>query len=362
MNNPLRLSLKLLLVFLLLVQTPLSVKATEQNIELNEVGVFEDCRWPMDLYLKDDKLYIADYYAGLIIVDVSDPTMPVELGRFFDGGNGHSVDVFGDFAYVADWEDGLEIIDVSDSSDPAEVGQFNDGGMVLDVSVSGDLAFVADSSNGLEVLDISDPANPILIRLMYEGGASHVRVQDDVVMVSVYNTGFYTLRISDMDVAEMGFSEDGGDAYYLAVDDRYVVTASGNVGARVIDVSDPVNPVQVGVFRESGVCYGVDVKDDLLFLADHTEGLAVADISDVRDIELMGTYDDGSDVYVVKSRGDLVFLGTKPNGVKILKMTILGETEESIPQINGFPMISLLLGLLVIWRRMNSSHVTFDTM
>ena len=359
MNNALKLSPKLVLFFLLIVQTPMSVKAPEQNIELNEVGVFEDCRWPMDLYLKDDTLYIADYYAGLIIVDVSNPTSPVELGRIFDGGKGHSVDVLGDFAYVADWEDGLEIIDVSDSSNPVEAGQFNDGGMVLDVSVTGDLAFVADSSNGLEVLDISDPTNPKLIRMMFEGGASHVRVQDDIVMVSVYNTGFYTLRISDMDVAEIGFTEDGGDAYYLAVDDKYAVTASDIIGARVIDVSDPVNLVQVDVFKESGVCYGVDVEDDLLFLADHSGGLAVAGISDIGDIELTGTYDDGSDVYVVMSSGDLVFLGTKPDGVKILEMTITGETEESTPQISGFPLISLLLGLIIIWSRikLEPSHL-----
>jgi hypothetical protein len=180
------------------------------------------------------------------------------------------------------------------------------------------------------------------------------------LIVSVYDTGFYTLRIGDMDVTEIGFTEDGGDAYYLAVDDGYVVTASANIGARVMDVSDSVNPVQVAVFKKSGVCYGVDVEDDLLFLADYTHGLAVADISDISDIEILGTYDDGSDVYVVKSRGGLVYLGTKPDGVKILEMTFTEGTEESITQISGFPVVSLLLGLLFILIRIKSSQVAFD--
>lgn len=340
------------LIFLLILQSPMLVKALDQNLKLNEVGVFEGCRWPMDLFLKENTLFIADFYEGLIIIDVSDPTNPIELGRFFDGGKGHSLDVVGDIVYMADWEDGLEIIDVSDPKHPVEIGQYNDGGNVLDVATTSDLAFVADSNNGLEVLDIRDPTDPRLIQLLYEGGASHVRVQDDIVMVSVYDVGLYTLRINEMDVSEIGFTEDGGDAYYLDVEGRYVVTASDIIGARVIDVSDPVNPVQVGLFRESGVCYGVDVENDLLFLADYTEGLAVADISDINDIELLSTYDDGSSVYVVKSSGDFVYLGTKPEGVKILEMTHdLSQVENKEPTgvIPGYSLSAVLVGLLVFF-------------
>jgi len=49
-----------------------------------------------------------------MIIDISDPTTPVEVGQFFDGGWAHSVYVSEPYAYVADYDDGLEILHVTE--------------------------------------------------------------------------------------------------------------------------------------------------------------------------------------------------------------------------------------------------------
>ena len=81
------------------------------------------------------------------------------MGRFNDSGYVEDVFVSGSYAYVADWWDGLEIFDISDPTAPVEVGQFNDGGSSYGIYVSESYAYVADGHDGLEIFKISIPNN-----------------------------------------------------------------------------------------------------------------------------------------------------------------------------------------------------------
>ena len=68
--------------------------------------------------------------------------------------------VSGDVAYVADNSSGLRCINISDPSVPSEIGSYNTTGEAMDVVVSGDVAYVADGSQGLRCINISDPSPP----------------------------------------------------------------------------------------------------------------------------------------------------------------------------------------------------------
>jgi hypothetical protein len=54
------------------------------------------------------------------------------------------VAVSGHYAYVADWDAGLQVIDVSDPANPRRVGGYDTPGYALGVAVSGNYAYVAD--------------------------------------------------------------------------------------------------------------------------------------------------------------------------------------------------------------------------
>ena len=62
--------------------------------------------------------------------------------------NGNDVEVVGDLAYVADDRySGLRIIDVSDPTFPVELGALDTPGYARDVEVVGDLAYVVGNSS-----------------------------------------------------------------------------------------------------------------------------------------------------------------------------------------------------------------------
>ncbi|RMF54336.1 MAG: T9SS C-terminal target domain-containing protein [Calditrichaeota bacterium] len=62
------------------------------------------------MYVSGSQAYVADGEAGLRIIDVNDPSAPVEVGFYDTGGEAWGVYVSGNLAYVADVEDGLYII------------------------------------------------------------------------------------------------------------------------------------------------------------------------------------------------------------------------------------------------------------
>lgn len=56
--------------------------------------------------------------AGLLVLDVSDPTLTVQVAMLPLPGWGRSIAVCGDHAYLLAWDTGLAVIDVGDPTAP----------------------------------------------------------------------------------------------------------------------------------------------------------------------------------------------------------------------------------------------------
>ena len=88
----------------------------------------------------------------LVILDVSDPLNPSEIGRVYLPDLAWGVHVSGGYACVADGGSGLRVIDISDPTIPNEVGFYVAPGCAWGVHVSGRYAHVADGADGLCIL------------------------------------------------------------------------------------------------------------------------------------------------------------------------------------------------------------------
>jgi hypothetical protein len=61
----------------------------------------------------------------LRVIDISNPTNPVEIGSYDTPGEAFGVYVSGNFAYVADRDSGLRVIDISNPKNPVEIGFYD---------------------------------------------------------------------------------------------------------------------------------------------------------------------------------------------------------------------------------------------
>jgi len=81
----------------------------------------------------DSLAYLADGSGGLRIINVSNPTNPVEVGFYDTGSSAHGVYVFNGLAYVADGRDGLYIIRYTGKSGIEEKNIAKEGISILNI-------------------------------------------------------------------------------------------------------------------------------------------------------------------------------------------------------------------------------------
>jgi hypothetical protein len=115
------------------------------------VGFWNTPSYAYDVAVAGSYAYVADGYAGLRVIDISDPTAPLEVGSCSTPGDAHGVAVAGSYAYVADGSGGLRVIDVSDPSALAEVEYWDTPGRASRVAVAEGYVYLGDGGWGLLV-------------------------------------------------------------------------------------------------------------------------------------------------------------------------------------------------------------------
>ena len=252
------------------------------------------CRWPTVSSLVNHELFRSEGPApvGMAVYDLADPFDPQRVGFFDTGGRGVHRIVFegGDLAYISATPDGYTgriwmIVDVSDPTRPTEVGRWwwpgmwragsrdleapaNEEWLVHRAMVHGDGAYLGFWDGGMVILDISDPTAPKTVsRLGWdEGGHTHtcLPLPDRNLVV-----------VTDEAIT------DGCEG------DRHM--------ARVVDISDEtapfvrsVCPVPEGSLSERGLRFGAHClhenrpnsyrSQELMFVTYFNAGLRVYDI------------------------------------------------------------------------------------
>ncbi len=277
-----------------------------------------------------DYAYVADYYAGLQVIDVSDPTSPVRVGGYDSGGWSSGMAVAGHFAYLAGWA-GLEVIDVSDSANPVRVGQY--GEYAYAVAVGGNFAYLV-SWAGLEVIDVSNPADPVgvgqYIDWLNPGShATGVAVAGDYAYITLEwmnpeNTDppfLHYMQVIDVsnpsDPVLVGVCETPGGTTDLAVAGNYAYVAAWSLS--IIDISSPWEPVAVGWYYSGGVT-GLAVTGGYVYAAAGEAGLQVIDASSPTNPTQVGASAIGSaqDAMVV---GDHAYVADGYAGLQVIDVS-----------------------------------------
>ncbi|HUW69133.1 MAG TPA: hypothetical protein VMX33_02770 [bacterium] len=124
--------------------------------------------------------FVANEAAGLRVVDITDPGLPVALSGFgkpYTTGQFVAVATAKDYVLVADTLDGLAIFDSTNVRSWSAAGQariwFDPArGPAYDVVVRGNYAYVARGAAGLDIWDIANPLAPAKFSTLTQAGFS----------------------------------------------------------------------------------------------------------------------------------------------------------------------------------------------
>jgi hypothetical protein len=120
-----------------------------------------------------------------------------------------------------------------------------------------------------------------VVLLGRQGEANDVVVSGDYAFVSVGRYGgLRVLDVSDpVRPVEIGFMETQGDAHAITLHGTNLYLADGRRGLRVIEVSNPAMPVVIGALQTEGTPMDIAVAGSFAYVVNGETGLSIIDIS-----------------------------------------------------------------------------------
>ena len=158
---------------------------------------------------------------------------------------------------------------------------------------------------------------------------------EDVCVVGQYAyvaDGDAGLRIIDVSTpsspTEVGFFDTEGNAYGVYVLDRYAYVADGDAGLRIVDISRPSSPTEVGFFDTGGTAKGIYVLGFYAYVADGSAGLRIIDVSRSSSPTEVGFYDTGGSATGVCVLENVAYVADGNDGLYILQNDLVTEVVD----------------------------------
>jgi hypothetical protein len=282
------------------------------------VGALDSAFYGVNVAATAEAVYVTDYYEGVRIVSVTDPTIPEEVG-FFAFPEAGNLKLQGDRLYVCGYKE-LVVVDIADSTQPAELGRVSLPSRLSSVDVSGQYAYAITSRDGLQVISLDDPANPTIVgNLPVEGVGADIAVVGDLAYVLA--DGLHVVSIVDpLHPIEIGVLAGEHSSRSLLVVDDIVYFSEGSI-LRLISVADPAHPVEMGR-KTFGLGADVAVGGGYAMVGLEWMGVLIVDVADLANLEVLSRFDTADRATSITILGDMVYVADQHGGLVVLRLEI----------------------------------------
>lgn len=287
------------------------------EFSLNKVGQYRD-RYgaPTDIAVQGELAFIASYWGGLLIFNVSNPQQPILIGTYNEERMTTKsepwatfltigVDVVDDLVLLADGDNGLLLINVSDLAEPRLMGKYPCE--ISDLKANENYAYIIrqgtaqiNYGNVFQIIDISDAENPILvgeINQTQSGGFFHDPFISENVVYATSGHDLVTIDITNpyqpIEIASLNIS---GGIHIAKVDNYLLVTKFSEL--KIINVSDPLNPILINTFQTNAesIC-SITATNTTAFVADlDSQKIIAINITNIENPEQIGIISNYSNV------------------------------------------------------------------
>ncbi len=273
--------------------------------------------------IRDQTLYVADWFSGLHLYDITEPTSPRHLAAYHTQGSAKGVLVRGDYAYVADDDHGVQIIDVSSPKQLRKISEVATPGLAYTMKLNGDNLYLADHRGGFHIISVADIAHPAIIGSAPTAGkAWSVEVVGGLAYVAADNAGLLVFDVSDpRNPKQIAAYDVGGAAEEVVIRDHLAYVASFESGLHVFDITRPAQPREISHLATPGNARGIELDGHYAYIADWVSGIQVVDIANPEQPALAGAYDTPGWSWGVRVQGHYAYVLDWWGGIVVLDVS-----------------------------------------
>lgn len=245
---------------------------------------------------------------GFWVLDTTDPQMPMTVAHLHTDSPAVSVVIIGSYAYLALPGYAIHTIDITNPLSPVQMGSYSFTGDIRQLLHAHNRLYVAGGISGLHVLDLSDPLNLSEVGAYVPGySINAIAIDGNRAYLATDSGTLPVLDISNAQSIEEIGSYDYPDDYpgcrsanTVAVKNN-IVYHGGSCGGptplagihgfiRLVDVSDPENPTEMGTLPDISLPTWVSVEGTRAYVKSDSDGLVIYNISDPASPYKIGSY------------------------------------------------------------------------
>jgi uncharacterized protein (TIGR03437 family) len=275
-----------------------------------------------DVWGEGNMAYLASYAgSGVIMIDISDPRNPRQVGMFDTPAGSSLRDVIvihGIGFFSSDDGQGVYIVDVKDPANPRVLSRITEAeqGFRTVHEMHYDNGFLIESdsrTSTIKIFDVRDPAKPSFkwnVTVNTTGEAVHNTFAQNGRM---YTSGIRQGTMDVYDISDLANAAprrlgtfnvgNGAHSAWVTNDGKILASARETIGGdiRLFDVSDGANPKQLSTItpqsfglvpeRDGYSAHNPMIVGNLLFVAWYQAGTQVWDINDPANPKHLGGFD-----------------------------------------------------------------------
>lgn len=271
------------------------------------------------------------------IVDITNPAAPVYVGKIAAYGGYHQyMNVRSGYAYVCNYDAGLAVVNITNPSNPVNVMAVPSGHRTAGIIFDGNYAYVAVGDTGMVIYNVSNPASPVFTAKIKTTGRAafvsygavsingvptgHIFVSNRLPApgISAINVASPTTPVTSSFLA--AFAAPTGIAYFPYYSNGKVYVAYGTAGLRILDVTSPSSPLLLSTFALSGEARGVAVKGNFAYVIGRDAGVHIVDVSNAANPVLLKTIPT-SRSRGIAINGNYAYVATRDSGLIVWNVT-----------------------------------------
>ncbi|MCB2218755.1 MAG: T9SS type A sorting domain-containing protein [Bacteroidetes bacterium] len=272
------------------------------------------------------RLYLAAYFSGLEIWDVSDITQPSRISRIpvtglprsgiYEKKNGDDI-----YCILVTVADGIQMFDVTVAENPVFVGSFPISNLAWSSTFNGTHLFLGKSTSGTQIVEGFDDIPNLATFGTINSPTTDIAVDGDYAYILHSGSGLKIYEWQQQPAAMVGQLTINGYPNRIAKwnDMAYVANSTTNPGGgvNILDLTNPEEPAELGFYNSPNTY--ITGNGHLLATTGGQEGCLMLDVSDPENPEYASSYLLPVSENDIAVRNDYAYTGN--NGFRVFDVS-----------------------------------------